>query len=96
MYPNGQLLYVPRGYIQTHCNVNYQNWPWGNQNCTFKAGSWTYEMKELDIQPYVGSSNTATPLSFKHFINKNQVKKIKSKVYKVEGKECPPPLAVIE
>jgi hypothetical protein len=38
VYPNGKLLHVPRAYIKTACDVNYQNWPWGDQNCTFIGG----------------------------------------------------------
>jgi len=81
---NGQIIYIPRTYIKTYCNVNYENWPWGKQNCTFKAGSWTFDMAKLDIQPYGGTINLNNeyewteggPLSFTedyNFMSKNQV-----------------------
>ena len=81
---NGQIVYVPRTFIKTYCSVNYENWPWGIQNCTFKAGSWTYDMEKLDIQPFGGTINLnneyewteETPLSFTedyNFMSKNQV-----------------------
>ena len=38
VYPNGKLLHVARAYFKTACDVNYQNWPWGDQNCTFIGG----------------------------------------------------------
>lgn len=74
VYSSGDLLYIPRAHIQTHCAVNYENWPWGDQNCTFKVGSWTYDMENIDIQPYMDKTEgEESPVFFEHFINKNQV-----------------------
>ena len=68
--------------FQTHCNVDYANWPWGEQNCTFTAGSWTYDMTQVDIQPYLGfgelggsDENHDAPLEFDHFLHKSKVSK---------------------
>ena len=68
--------------FQTHCDVNYANWPWGEQNCTFTAGSWTYDMTQLDIQPYLsfdqlgGTDSNDTPLDFEHFLHKSKVSEV--------------------
>ena len=75
VYSSGDLLYIPRAHFQTYCAVNYENWPWGDQNCTFKAGSWTYDMENIDIQPYMDKAEgEESPVFFEHFINKNQVR----------------------
>ena len=61
--------------FQTHCDVNYANWPWGEQNCTFTAGSWTYDMEQVDIQPYLGFTEAQaqdSPLNFEHLLSKNK------------------------
>ena len=68
--------------FQTQCDVDYANWPWGEQNCTYTAGSWTYDMKQVDIQPYLGFSESdaqETPLDFGHLLSKNKVSKVKWK-----------------
>ena len=55
--------------FQTACKVNYDNWPWGEQNCTFTAGSWTYDMDNIDLQPYIDGIDYKTPITFEHFEN---------------------------
>jgi hypothetical protein len=65
--------------FQTQCDVDFANWPWGEQNCTYTAGSWTYDMKQVDIQPYLGFSESdaqETPLDFDHLLSKNKVSKV--------------------
>merc|ERR1739838_1072225 len=75
---NGLAIYVPAVQTQTHCDVNYANWPFGEQNCTFTAGSWTYDMTQVDIQPYLsfdqlgGTDSNDTPLDFEHFLHKSK------------------------
>merc|ERR1712238_507971 len=32
---SGLILNFPYISFETHCDVNYQNWPWGMQNCTY-------------------------------------------------------------
>ena len=58
--------------------MNYENWPWGEQNCTYTAGSWTYDMAQVDIQPYLGyteADKQDTPLNFEHLLSKDKVSK---------------------
>ena len=55
--------------------MNYQNWPWGMQNCTYTSGSWTYAKEDLDFQPYLGPTESRTsPCEFER-LDKNQVNK---------------------
>ena len=56
--------------------MNYNNWPWGEQNCTYIAGSWTYDMENLDIKPSLGSSPQSmrdSPLDFTHLLDESGV-----------------------
>ena len=55
---SGMVIFVPPMKYKTHCPVNYEGWPWSEQNCTFKLGSWTYDKSQLDIQPYLGTDST--------------------------------------
>ena len=50
--------------LQTYCNFNFNNWPWGEQNCTLEFGSWTYDMKNLDIVPYLQTFQESPILTF--------------------------------
>merc|ERR1712241_1510057 len=34
VFSNGMVIWMPPLKAQTHCDVNYANWPWGEQNCT--------------------------------------------------------------
>ena len=55
--------------------MNYDNWPWGEQNCTFKAGSWTHDIENINILPNVGFGDflkQENPLNF-DLHNKNRV-----------------------
>eukprot|EP00093_Oithona_nana_P003230 03230.XXX_9456_10409_1 [CDS] Oithona nana genome sequencing. len=54
---SGMVIFVPPMKYKTFCAVNYQGWPWSEQNCTFKLGSWTYDMNELDIVPFIDAEN---------------------------------------
>ena len=59
--------------LQTHCSVNYDNWPWSEQNCTYTAGSWTHDIENINIKPSLDDlSKQENPLNFDLF-NKNRV-----------------------
>ena len=57
--------------FQTHCNVNYDNWPWGDQNCTVKVSSWTFNKNEINLQPHLAEHNDypESALTFDEFFN---------------------------
>merc|ERR1711997_547071 len=75
VFANGLVIWIPPVSSQSHCDVNYDNWPWGEQNCTYTAGSWTFNMGEVDIQPYLGMSEAQpqdSPLDFEHLLHKDK------------------------
>jgi hypothetical protein len=51
VYSDGTVLYLPSEIFKTACDVNYDNWPWGVQNCTFKVGSWVNSLEKMDVKP---------------------------------------------
>jgi len=88
---SGLVIYIPPVTVQTHCDANYDNWPWGEQNCTFIAGSWTNDMESLDIQPYLGFGETDTrdsPLEFDHMLSGEKYE-ITGNEYRRDEKEYP-------
>ena len=68
--------------LQTFCKVNYDNWPWGEQNCTFKVGSWTYDLANLNLQPYLSESNASqdTPVNTEYLKNDNVSQLIRNEI----------------
>jgi len=91
VFSNGMVIWMPPLKAQTHCDVNYANWPWGEQNCTFTAGSWTYDMEQVDIQPYLGFTEAQaqdSPLNFEHLLSKNKFE-ITGNTYKRVEKTYP-------
>jgi len=91
IFASGLMIYIPPVQTQTQCDVDYANWPWGEQNCTYTAGSWTYDMKQVDIQPYLGFSESdaqETPLDFGHLLSKNKYE-ITGNQYERNEKEYP-------
>ena len=36
--------------FQIFCPVNVEDWPYGQQNCTFRVGSWHYSLNDVDVQ----------------------------------------------
>lgn len=56
IYPTGKLLWVPPCKMTSSCDFNLKKHPYGEQTCTFKFGSWTFDGNVLDIQFYNGTS----------------------------------------
>ena len=50
--PNGDVLLIPDDSFDAICgDVNLADF-WGEQECTMKYGSWTYNMEKLDLGLY--------------------------------------------
>jgi len=52
LYSTGEILWVPPCQISTHCNFTLEKYPYGEQKCALKFGSWTYDAELLDIGLY--------------------------------------------
>jgi len=55
LFSTGDVLWVPPCQISSHCNFTLDKAPYGQQKCSLKFGSWTYDADMLDIQLYMGS-----------------------------------------
>ncbi|XP_046582842.1 neuronal acetylcholine receptor subunit alpha-10-like isoform X2 [Haliotis rubra] len=49
VYPDGNLLWMPQAIIRSSCNFDTKYFPFDEQTCTLKFGSWTYNGLKLDI-----------------------------------------------
>jgi hypothetical protein len=47
---NGELSYIPPCKMSSTCKLNLKREPYGEQNCSFKFGSWTLDGNVLDLQ----------------------------------------------
>ncbi|XP_043238861.1 neuronal acetylcholine receptor subunit alpha-7-like isoform X1 [Amphibalanus amphitrite] len=46
---NGSCLYVPPGIFKSTCKIDITWFPFDEQKCTMKFGSWTYDGWQLDL-----------------------------------------------
>merc|ERR1719474_654638 len=50
IYPDGEVLYVPPVTMKVLChNFTHSAWPQGEQECSIKLGSWTYDGLILNL-----------------------------------------------
>ncbi|KAL3290311.1 hypothetical protein HHI36_023655 [Cryptolaemus montrouzieri] len=47
---NGSCLYVPPGIFKSTCKIDITWFPFDDQRCKMKFGSWTYDGLQLDLQ----------------------------------------------
>jgi len=52
LFATGEVLWVPPCQISSHCNFTLDKYPYGEQNCFVKFGSWTYDSDLLDLELY--------------------------------------------
>lgn len=66
IYPNGEVLWVPPCQLVSFCNLTLDKHPYGEQVCTLKFGSWTFDgftmgldfyndEKRFDVSDFSGS-----------------------------------------
>lgn len=56
---DGTVIFMPAVVQKVFCKPNYIDWPFAEQNCTLKVGSFHYSIHDIDIQPRRSSSTTA-------------------------------------
>jgi len=47
---NGSVIWVPPVRFITNCKMNLLQWPFDEQRCYIKIGSWTYNENEIDLR----------------------------------------------
>uniref|UniRef100_A0A0K0FNG3 Neuronal acetylcholine receptor subunit alpha-7 (inferred by orthology to a C. elegans protein) n=1 Tax=Strongyloides venezuelensis TaxID=75913 RepID=A0A0K0FNG3_STRVS len=48
---NGECTWIPPGIFKVSCKINIRWFPFDEQRCALKFGSWTYDGFKLDLQP---------------------------------------------
>ncbi|PAA85942.1 hypothetical protein BOX15_Mlig005119g9, partial [Macrostomum lignano] len=56
----GRVIWIPPAIYKSTCQVDITNFPFDQQSCHLKFGSWTYDGFKLDIQFYQNKSNIST------------------------------------
>ena len=51
------LKWIPSAIYKSSCEVDMTNFPFDEQSCSFKFGSWTYDGLKLDLDFMNGTSN---------------------------------------
>ena len=49
---NGDVLWIPMAIYKSTCSINIRHFPFDEQTCHMKFGSWTYDGFKLDIDFY--------------------------------------------
>lgn len=57
---NGDCLWVPPGLFLTTCKIDITWFPFDEQNCDMKFGSWTYDSSGIDLQLGADSGDTSS------------------------------------
>ena len=64
---NGDVLWIPQAIFKSSCVIDITHFPFDEQNCFLKFGSWTYdgfkldldffdELEEVDLNDYIVSN----------------------------------------
>ncbi|KAK0408437.1 hypothetical protein QR680_003957 [Steinernema hermaphroditum] len=54
VYHTGDVSWIPPGIFKISCKIDIKWFPFDEQRCFFKFGSWTYDGFKLDLQPAKG------------------------------------------
>ncbi|XP_059486719.1 acetylcholine receptor subunit beta-like 1 isoform X1 [Neocloeon triangulifer] len=52
IYPNGEVLWVPPAIYQSSCTIDVTYFPFDQQTCIMKFGSWTFNGDQVSLQLY--------------------------------------------
>ena len=55
-FPNGTVMAYKPLRVVTHCQLNFQDFPFDMQSCKIQLGSWAYELKEVELYLYTDSN----------------------------------------
>ncbi|ODN05613.1 Acetylcholine receptor subunit beta-like 1 [Orchesella cincta] len=52
IYPNGEILWVPPAIYQSSCTIDVTYFPFDQQTCIMKFGSWTFNGDQVSLSLY--------------------------------------------
>ena len=92
----GQVMWIPPAIYMSSCAIDITNFPFDEQICRMKFGSWTYDGLKLDIFFYGNKSEIDTsdyiPSNEWNLVGHPARKNIQYYVGLVPSKETPHPL----
>ncbi|KAG8235332.1 hypothetical protein J437_LFUL003615 [Ladona fulva] len=50
VHEDGTVLWVPPSLFRVFCDLNLRLWPYDEQTCILRLGSWTYDGDQVDLQ----------------------------------------------
>lgn len=50
-YSDGSITYIPPAILKINCKLDIRWWPFDEQQCFFKFGSWSYSGRQIDLTP---------------------------------------------
>ncbi|KAK2716449.1 acetylcholine receptor subunit beta-like 1 [Artemia franciscana] len=53
IYPKGEVLWVPPAIYQSSCTIDVTYFPFDQQTCVLKFGSWTFNGDQVSLQLYL-------------------------------------------
>ena len=67
IYHDGKVRWIPPAIYKSSCQIDMRNFPFDEQTCHFKFGSWTYDgwklelafydqLENMDLREYINSS----------------------------------------
>uniref|UniRef100_A0A183BJD1 Neur_chan_LBD domain-containing protein n=1 Tax=Globodera pallida TaxID=36090 RepID=A0A183BJD1_GLOPA len=59
VYNDGNVSWIPPGIFKISCKIDITWFPFDEQRCFFKFGSWTYSGSYVDLQPAEGGFDTS-------------------------------------
>ena len=81
---DGKVKWIPPSIFKSTCQINIELFPYDQQNCSMKFGSWTYDGDSIDIQ-FLGNSEMNTDL----YLDSNEWDIVSTKGQRNEKKyEC--------
>lgn len=57
---NGEISYIPPGIFKSTCKINIRWFPFDDQRCTMKFGSWTYDGSKINLLLTNDEGDTST------------------------------------
>ena len=52
VYSDGEVLWVPPVQVKSYCALSFKYWPFDQQTCTLKFGSWTHDGFKISLSLY--------------------------------------------